>query len=57
LPQDPLYDKDYKDNKGDKEYYYWLIVKDSKLVLGPLSFENFNRSGIKYEVPNDIPLK
>jgi len=54
LPQDPLYDKDYKYSKDDKEYYYWLIVKDSNLVLGPLNFEEFNSSRIKYKVPNNI---
>jgi len=54
LPQDPLYEKDYKYSKGDKEYYYWLIVKDSNLVLGPLNFEEFNSSRIKYKVPNNI---
>ena len=56
LPQDPLYEKDYKYIKGDKEYYYWLIVKESNLVLGPLNFEEFNSSRIKYKVPNNIML-
>ena len=27
LPQDPLYDNNYKYNRGDKEYYYWIIIK------------------------------
>ena len=56
LPQDPLYEKDYKYSKGDKEYYYWIIIKEDNLVLGPLSFEEFNSSRIKYKVPNNIIL-
>jgi adenine/guanine phosphoribosyltransferase-like PRPP-binding protein len=56
LPQDPLYGKDYKYSKGGKEFYYWLIVKKSDVVLGPLSFEAFNNSRIKYKVPRNIML-
>lgn len=57
LPQDPLYDKDYKYNRGDKEFYYWLIVKNENLVLGPLSLEEFNNQKIKYKIPNSLTLK
>lgn len=56
LPQDPLYDEDYKYSKGVEEYYYWLIVKESNLILGPLSFEEFNNSRIKYKIPDNIML-
>ncbi len=54
IPQDPLYDLDYKYNKGTNEYYYWIIVKDSNIVLGPLSIEEFNISRIKLKLPNNI---
>lgn len=57
LPQDPLYDKDYKYDKGDNEFYYWLIVKNENLVLGPLNFEKFNMQKDKYKVSDKLVLK
>lgn len=51
LPQDPLYDKDYEYNRGDKEFYYWLIVKNENLVLGPFNLEEFNIQRSKHKVP------
>jgi len=57
LPQDPLYDNDYKYNRGEKEYYYWIIIKESNFVLGPLSLEEFNDQKNKYKIPNNLTLK
>jgi hypothetical protein len=57
LPLDPLYDHEYKYNRGNKEYYYWIIVKESSLVLGPLSLGEFNNQKIKYKIPNSLILK
>lgn len=57
LPQDPLYDKDYKYNRGDNEFYYWLIVKNEKLVLGPLNLDEFNILKDKYKVSDKLMLK
>lgn len=50
LPQDPLYDKDYKYNRGKNEFYYWLIVKNEKLVFGPLNLDEFKALYDKYKV-------
>ncbi len=57
LPQDPLYDKDYKYNRGDKEFYYWLIAKNKNLVLGPFNLEEFNIQKNKYKVSSELILK
>lgn len=50
LLQDPLYEKEYKYNRGNNEFYYWLIVKDEKLVLGPLNLDEFNVICDKFRV-------
>lgn len=57
LPQDPMYDNDYKYNNGNKEYYYWIIIKESNLVLGPLSLEEFKNQKNKYNIPDNLRLK
>lgn len=57
LPQDPLYDKDYKYNRGDNEFYYWLIVKNEKLALGPLNLDEFNILKDKYKLSDKLMLK
>ncbi len=57
LPQDPLYEKEYKYNGGVKEFYYWLIVKNENLVLGPYKLEKFNIQRNKYKVSDKLMLK
>ncbi len=57
LPQDQLYENDYKYNNGNKEYYYWIILKKRNLVLGPLSKEEFNNQKNKYNIPNSLILR
>jgi hypothetical protein len=57
LPQDPLYEKDYKYNRGDNEFYYWLIVKNEELVLGPLNLEEFNIQRSNQKVPDKLVFK
>ena len=57
LPQDPLYDKDYKYNTGDKDFYYWLIVKNVNLILGPFNLDEFNIQRSKQKVPNKLVFK
>ena len=57
LPQDPMYDKDYKYNSGVKEFYYWLIIKNENIVLGPFDLEEFNIRRNKYRVSDELMLK
>jgi adenine/guanine phosphoribosyltransferase-like PRPP-binding protein len=57
LPQDPLYEKDYKYDRGDKEYYFWIIEKNENIVLGPLNLEEFKIQRRKYKVPNELVFK
>jgi hypothetical protein len=57
LPQDPLYEKDYKYNRGAKKFYYWLIIKNENIVLGPFDLEEFNIRRNKYRVSDELMLK
>ena len=40
IPQDPLYNKDYQYKDGFNKIYFWLIVHEKNLVLGPLAKKN-----------------
>lgn len=42
---------------GRDTTYYWLIVKDLDLELGPLSKSEFNNARILYKVDDDLQLK
>lgn len=57
LLQDPLFDKDYKYNRGGNEFYYWLIVKNEKLVLCLLNLDEFNILKDKYKVSVKLLLR
>lgn len=57
LPQEPLYDKKYIYIYGSNEIYYWLIIKNEKLVLGPYNLGEFNDAKIKYNVSDKLILK
>lgn len=57
LPQDPLYEKEYKYNRGNHGFYYWLIIKNENLVFGPLNLEEFNILIDKYKVSKKLVLK
>lgn len=57
LPQSILYEKKYEYKYGPNEYYYWLIVKDEYLVLGPFNLAEFNEKRQMYKVPETLELK
>ena len=57
LPQDPLYEKVYEYKNGVDVFYYWIIIKENKLVLGPLDKTNYNNVRIKYNIPNELQIK
>ena len=42
---------------GRDTIYYWLIVKDLDLELGPLSKSEFNNARNLYKVDEDLQLK
>lgn len=56
IPQDPLYEKTYIYHKGDSVIYFWLIVKNTKKIFGPLDEKEFERLKKKYSVPNSLSL-
>ena len=54
--KDPLYrDVIYKDGKDTT--YYWLIVHNQKLVLGPMREAEYIQARKKYNVPDDLKLQ
>ncbi|MBT0813065.1 hypothetical protein KIH41_17385 [Litoribacter ruber] len=57
LPQDILYEKVYNYELGADTTYFWLIVKKSHLVLGPLSKEEFIELKEKWDVPENLRFK
>ena len=57
IPQDPLYDLIIKYNKGTDRFYYWIIVKDDRKVLGPLDFEEFKNEADRYNLPLEMIIK
>lgn len=43
--------------EGRDMIYYWLIVHDRKLVLGPMNEQEFNYARHLYKVPNTLNFK
>ena len=56
IPGDPLYEKEYLYKRGINVYYYWLILKKSKQIYGPLDFSEFIKLKFKYRVPEELQL-
>lgn len=57
LPQDILYEKNYNYELGADTTYFWLIIKESHLVLGPLKEKEFREVRERYEIPESLKLK
>lgn len=57
LPQDPLYDKTYNYPNGENGFYYWLIIKESNTVFGPLSITELDSLKTEYKAPKALILK
>ncbi len=57
IPHYPLYNKEYQYNKGAEQNYFWLIVHEKKLVLGPLLEVEFNKVRKLYNVPDWLKLE
>lgn len=57
IPQDPLYEKTYNYTNGNDQYYYWLILKESNTVFGPLSINELDSIKAEYDVPKRLSLK
>ncbi len=51
IPQDPLYSQDYHYENGIGQYYFWIIVHEKRLVLGPLDENEFKFYLKEYNVP------
>lgn len=57
LPQDILYEKNYNYELGADTTYFWLIIKKSRLVLGPLKEKEFREVRERYEIPESLKFK
>ncbi len=57
LPQDPLYEKEYRYVNGRDTVYYWLIIKKKKVVIGPLNEKNFEKERKVNNVPNKLKFE
>lgn len=57
LPQDPLYKRNYSYKNGDNELYYWIIIKKTDSVLGPLDFKEFYESASELNLPKSMISK
>lgn len=51
IPQDPLYSRTYVYENGIIQYYYWIIIHEKRLVLGPLSEDEFKLHIKEYSIP------
>ena len=43
--------------EGKDRTYFWLVIHQQKLLLGPLNEKEFNDAKIKYHVPISLELK
>ncbi len=57
IPQDPLYNKDYQYKDGFNTSYFWLIVHEKNLVLGPFSEAEFAVIRKEYNVLDNLMFK
>ena len=57
IPQDPLYEKTYNYPNGNDQYYYWIILKESNTVFGPLSINKLDSMRAEYNIPKTLKLK
>ena len=55
--QDPLYEKTYIYPNGDSILYYWIVVKETCLIWGPLNQKEFNNIVLAYNVPKRLVKK
>jgi hypothetical protein len=51
-----LYDTAYYYKQGYDNIYYWIILKDFKKVIGPLTEDEFLKAIIKYKVSKTLKL-
>ncbi|MDH5415244.1 MAG: DUF3997 domain-containing protein [Flavobacteriaceae bacterium] len=54
LPQDPLYEKEYYYRGGANGEYYWIVIKYSHVVLGPLSDVEYKEMRKKHKIPGKL---
>lgn len=53
FPQNILYRKEYK-YKTDENVFYWIILKNDNITLGPLSMQEYMTMRSKYKIPDKL---
>lgn len=54
-PQEALYKKKYKYEANDS-LFYWIILKNNDVTLGPLSRQEYLDIRLKYQIPTELSL-
>lgn len=52
-----LYDNIYEYKYGYDTIYYWIILKDYKKVIGPLTKDEYINARNQYKIPQKLKLK
>lgn len=53
---DALYERKFFYKNGRDSSYYWLVCHRQKLILGPLTREEFNSARKKFKVPDHLKV-
>ncbi len=54
---DAMQDEVYKYNEGRKNLYYWIIIKNTNIIIGPLNLRQFENEKMKNKIPSSLKLK
>lgn len=55
--QDPLYEKLHTYPNGDSTVYYWIVIKESCFIWGPLNRNEFDEIVQRFNVPKKLIKK
>ncbi len=56
IPQEILYSKQYE-YKDEKAFYYWIVVKKTYDVYGPLDIHDYKELKRKLGISNELDIK
>ncbi|NLZ46131.1 MAG: DUF3997 domain-containing protein [Clostridiales bacterium] len=55
-PNELMYDNEYVYKQGYDVIYYWIILKETKTVIGPLTKVEFLEAREKYNISENLTL-
>lgn len=53
---DIMYDDTINYKFGRDVLYYWIIIKKSNFLIGPMNIIEFDKARIKYQIPEKLEL-